>query len=85
MNRDLPWKFLKEINGKLRQQHARSNTRTPPMLGRKYMDWNGSAAMLTGKGSAGVAPEVNLRKSLCTDDKAHKRSEGVHHGFETQV
>ena len=38
--------------------------------------------MLTSIQSAGVAPEVNLRNSLHTGDKARKR--GIHPGFETQ-
>ena len=38
--------------------------------------------MLTSIQSAGVAPEVNLRNSLHTGDKAHKW--GIHPGFETQ-
>ena len=37
----------------------------------KYVDQNGSAAMLVAKMSVGVATEVNLRNSLHTDDKAH--------------
>ena len=40
------------------------------------------AVMLATKRSAGVAPEVNLRNSLHTGDKARKR--GIHCGFETQ-
>ena len=46
------------------------------------MDQKGSAAMLTSIQSVGVAPEVNLRNSLHTGHKAHKR--GIHPGFETQ-
>ena len=38
----------------------------------RYMDQKGSAAMLTSIQSAGVTPEVNLRKSLHTGDKARK-------------
>ena len=34
------------------------------------------------KRSAGVTPEVNLRNSLHTGDKAHKQ--WIHPGFETQ-
>ena len=48
----------------------------------RYMDRKGSAAMLTSIQSAGVIPEVNLRNSLHTGDKAHNR--GIHPGFETQ-
>ena len=36
----------------------------------KYMDQNGSAAMLAIKRSTSVTPEVNL---LCADDEACKR------------
>ena len=61
--------------------HDRSQSLTPPMLVCKYMDENGLVAMLATKRSAGVAPEVNLRISLCAGDKAHKRN---HTGFETQ-
>ena len=39
---------------------------------RKYMDWNGSAAMLATMRSAGVTPEVNLRILLHTGDKSCK-------------
>ena len=38
----------------------------------KYVDKNGSAAMLAAKRSAGVASEANLRIPLHTGDKAHK-------------
>ena len=38
----------------------------------RYVDQKGSAAMLTSIQSAGVAPEVNLRNSLHTGDKARK-------------
>ena len=41
----------------------------------------GSAAMLAVKRSAGVTPEVNLRNTLHTDEKAHKW--GIHSDFET--
>ena len=37
----------------------------------KYVDQNGSAAILAAKRSAGVTPEVNLRILLHTGDKAH--------------
>ena len=37
------------------------------------MDQKGSAAMLTSVQPAGVAPEVNLRNSLHTGDKARKQ------------
>ena len=37
---------------------------SPPMLVPKYMEENGSAAMLAAKRSAGVAPEVNLEDSV---------------------
>ena len=35
--------------------------------------WNGLAAMLAAKSSAGVTPEVNLRNPLHTGDEAFKR------------
>ena len=38
--------------------------------------------MLVAKSSADVAPMVNLRIPLRTDDEAHKQ--GIHPGFETQ-
>ena len=47
------------------------------MLVCKYMDENGSAAMLAAKGSAGVAPEVNPRIILHTGDKAHKQEDAL--------
>ena len=48
----------------------------------RYIDRKSSAAMLTSIQLAGVAPEVNLRNSLHTGDKAHKW--GIQPGFETQ-
>ena len=39
--------------------------------------------MLVIKRSVGVAPEVNLRNSLCAGNKAGKQE--VHSGFETQT
>ena len=47
----------------------------------KYVGRNVSSAMLAAKKSAGVAPEVNMRKPLHTGDKAYKRE--IHPGFET--
>ena len=40
----------------------------------RYVDQKGSAAMLTSKQSAGVAPEVNLRNSTQTRMPASERS-----------
>ena len=51
----------------------RSRSRAPPMFVRKYVDENGSAAMLDAKRSAIVAPEMNLRNLLCADNEACKR------------
>ena len=51
------------------------------MLIRKYVDWNGSAAMPATKRLAGVAPEVNLMILLHADDEACKQE--IHPGFET--
>ena len=48
----------------------------------RYVDQKGSAAMLTTIQSVCVTPEVNLRNSLHTGDKACKQ--GIHPGFETQ-
>ena len=42
-----------------------------------YVDWNGLAAMLANKRSAGVTPEVSFRILLYEGDEAHP-------GFETQ-
>ena len=42
------------------------------MLVHKYVDKNGSVAMLATNRSAGVTPEVNLRIPLCLGDKAQK-------------
>ena len=39
-------------------------------------------ALLTVKGSAGVAPEVNLNNQLIKGDEAYKQE--IHLGFETQ-
>ena len=52
------------------------------MLVHKYVDWNGLAAMLATKRSAGVAPEVNLRFPLHSGTK--HTGKGIHSGFETQ-
>ena len=43
------------------------------MLVHKYVDRNGSAAMLTAKRSAGVTPEVNLRNMLHAGEEAQVR------------
>ena len=48
----------------------------------KYVDQKGSAAMPAVKGSAGVAPEVNLRNPLHAGDEACW--EEMHLGFETK-
>ena len=42
------------------------------MLVHKYVDENGSAAILAAKRSTGVAREVNLRIPFCTGDGACK-------------
>ena len=46
------------------------------------MNQKGSAAMLAIKMSAGVAPEVNVRNPLHTDENTLKQ--GIYPGFETQ-
>ena len=46
------------------------------MLVRKYVDWNGTAAILADKRSAGVTPEVNLRTLLHACNEAHKNAKG---------
>ena len=51
------------------------------MLVQKYVDLNGSAAMLATKRSAGVTPEVNLRILLHAGKKNTRQ--GIHPGFET--
>ena len=43
------------------------------MLVHKYVDRNGSAAMLTAKRSAGVTLEVNLRNMLYAGEEAQVR------------
>ena len=48
------------------------------MLVHKCMDQNDSAALLTGKRSVGITPEVNLRNTFHTGNKEYKKS------FETQ-
>ena len=65
----------------MRQQHNRSQSQVPPMLICKYVDDNGSVAMLTTKTSAGVTPEVNVHTSYMTLPSANK---AAHSGFETQ-
>ena len=49
----------------------------------KYVDWNGSAATLTTKRSAGVAPDVNLREHV-THTPLPSVNKAAHSGFETQ-
>ena len=44
----------------------------PSRFVHKYIDWNGSAAMLAAKRSAGVTTMVNLRIPLHLGDKAYK-------------
>ena len=48
----------------------------------KYVDQEGSVAMLATTTSAGVAPEVNLRNPLYAGNEAHKQ--GIHPGFKTE-
>ena len=58
-------------------------TFAPPMPARWYVEENGSAAILTAKGLAGVAPEVNLRECVtCIPPLSANNS--AHSGFETQ-
>ena len=45
------------------------------MLVCKYVDHNGSAAMLAVERSAGTASEVNLRISLNAGDEGHKQGD----------
>ena len=59
------------------QRHKISQFQAPPMPARRYVGENGSATMLAVKRSAGVTPEVNLRKYViykpppCADKAAH--------------
>ena len=46
----------------------------------KYVDRNGSTAMLATNRSAGITPDVNLRNPLHTDNKVHNQR--IHPGFE---
>ena len=52
--------------------HDRSQSWARPMPIHKYVDNNGSAAMLVTKRSAGVAPKMNLRIPLHAGNKAKK-------------
>ena len=45
----------------------------------KYVDWKGSAAMLTSLQSAGVTPEVNLSSNM-----QESMQKGIHLSFESQ-
>ena len=51
--------------------HNRSQSQAPPMLVHKYVDENGSGAMLATKRSAVVTPEVNLRILFHAGNEAH--------------
>ena len=53
------------------------------MPGHRYVEENGSAAMLVTKRSAGVAPEVNLRERI-THMPVPSANKTAHSGFETQ-
>ena len=53
------------------------------MPARRYVEENGSAAMLATKRSAGVTPEVNLRENI-THMPPPSVNKAVHFGFETQ-
>ena len=61
----------------------KTKTRAPPMRVHKYVDRNGSAAMLATKRSAGVTPEVNLRECV-TYTPLQSANKAAHSGFETQ-
>ena len=63
--------------------HDRSWFQTPPMPACRYVEENGSAAMLAAKRSAGVTPEVNLRECV-TSMPLPSANEAGHSGFETQ-
>ena len=55
----------------------------PPMPARRYIEKDGSAAMLVAKKSAGVAPEVNLQEHV-THTTLPSMNKAAHSGFETQ-
>ena len=58
-------------------------TFAPPVPARRYVEENVSAAMLTAKRLAGVAPEVNLRECV-TCISPLSANKAAHSGFETQ-
>ena len=54
------------------------------MLVCKYVDENGSGAMLTAKRSAGVVPEVNIRECITSLMPLPNANNPHQAGFETQ-
>ena len=67
----------------VRQQHSISKSRAPPMLVCKYVDDNGSVAMLDTKRSVGVTPEANFRE-YTSHVPLPSVNKATHSGYETQ-
>ena len=65
-------------------RHDRSQFQAPPMPTHRYMEENGSAAMLAAKRSAGITPEVNLIECV-TPTPLPSANKAAHSGFETQI
>ena len=55
----------------------------PPMFAYRYVEENGSTAILAAKRLAGVAPEVNLKECV-THMPLSATYKAAHSGFETQ-
>ena len=64
------------------QQHDRSQFQDPPMPAYRYIEENGSAAMLATKKLAVVTPEVNLREFV-THMPLPSANKAAHSDFET--
>ena len=65
------------------QQHSSTWFWAPPIPVHRYMEENGSAAMLATKRSAGVTPEVNFMEYV-TCMSVLSTNKAAHSGFETQ-
>ena len=63
--------------------HDESQFQAPPMPAHRYVEYNGSAAILATKRSAGVTPEVNLGECV-THRSPPSVNKAAHSIFKTQ-
>ena len=69
----------------VRYWHHRSQSLAPPVPASRYVEENGSAAILATKRLAGVTPEVNLLEYMCNTYTSTKcENKTAHSNFETQ-